>query len=329
MSKRKAIALFSGGLDSTLAIKLVIDQGIEVIACNINTGFGATKDRRAHMQHMCDQVGAELRIVDIQSEYVQSVLFHPKHGYGKHFNPCIDCHAKMFEVAKRIMVAEGASFLISGEVLGQRPMSQNKDALAKVLDEANVEGLLLRPMSAKRLAPTIPETEGWIDREKLEGILGRSRERQFELAEQFGLKDYESPGGGCLLTDENFAIKIRDYIKHDETFEVPDIPVLKWGRHFRLPEGAKMVIGRDQEENVKLQEIDNAKFIHIETVGVPGPHVLLSKNASESDRDLALRSILTYCKTSPYREYSLDVNGETVSVFPLESRAEAAKYSIL
>lgn len=329
MSKRKAIALFSGGLDSTLAMKLIIDQGIDVIACNINTGFGATKDRREHMQNMCDQVGAELRIIDIQSEYLQTVLFDPKHGYGKHFNPCIDCHAKMFEVAKRIMEAEGASFLISGEVLGQRPMSQNKDALIKVLNEANVEGLLLRPMSAKRLAPTIAEEQGWVDREQLEGIFGRSRERQFELAEKYGLTDYESPGGGCLLTDANFAIKIRDYIKHDEQFDVPDIPVLKWGRHFRLPEGAKMVIGRDQDENTKLQQIDNPKFIHIETVGVPGPHVLLSKNASESDRDFAARSVLTYCKTSSSQEYSLDVDGETVTVFPLPSRAEAAKYSIL
>jgi len=199
--KRKAIALFSGGLDSTLAMKLIIDQGIEVVACNINTGFGATRDRKEHMQNMCDQVGAELKIIDIQSEYLQSVLFSPKHGYGKHFNPCIDCHAKMFEVAKRIMEGEGASFLISGEVLGQRPMSQNADALKIVLNEANVEGLLLRPMSAQRLEPTIAETEGWVDRDKLEGIQGRSRDRQMELVEEFGITDYESPGGGCLLTD--------------------------------------------------------------------------------------------------------------------------------
>ncbi len=186
MQKRKAIALFSGGLDSTLAMKLMIDQGIEVLACNINTGFGATRDRREHMQNMCDQVGAELKIIDIQSEYLQKVLFSPKHGYGKHFNPCIDCHAKMFEVAKRIMEGEGADFLISGEVLGQRPMSQNGDALNTVLNEANVNGLLLRPMSAQRLEPTIAETEGWVDRDKLEGIQGRSRDRQMELVEEFG-----------------------------------------------------------------------------------------------------------------------------------------------
>ena len=200
----KAIALFSGGLDSTLAVKLIKNQGIDVVAININTGFGSTKDRLTHMKSMCEQVGAELKIIDIQNEYLQDVLFDPKHGYGKNFNPCIDCHAKMFAVAKRVMEAEGASFLISGEVLGQRPMSQNKDALQKVLDESNCEGLLLRPLSAKRLAPTIAEEKGWVDREKLEGIFGRNRERQMELACEFGLKDFESPGGGCCLPTSIF-----------------------------------------------------------------------------------------------------------------------------
>ena len=323
----KAIALFSGGLDSTLAMKLIIDQGIEVIACNINTGFGATRDRREHMEKMCAQVGAELRSVDIRDEYLKTVLFNPKHGYGKNFNPCIDCHAKMFEVAMRLMEEWGASFLISGEVLGQRPMSQNKDALATVLNEANVGGLLLRPMSAKRLDPTVPELEGWVDREKLEGIVGRTRDRQFELAEQFGLTDYESPGGGCLLTDENFAKKMRDFISHD-TFTLPDIPVLKFGRHLRLPEGAKLVIGRNQEENAQIQEIENEKFVHIRTLGIPGPRSLLSRDASETDRELAVRIILTYCKTSPEESYTLDAEGEALSGAPLESREAAAAHLI-
>ncbi len=323
----KAIALFSGGLDSTLAMKLIIDQGIEVIACNINTGFGATRDRREHMEKMCAQVGAELRSVDIRDEYLKTVLFNPKHGYGKNFNPCIDCHAKMFEVAMRLMEEWGASFLISGEVLGQRPMSQNKDALATVLNEANVGGLLLRPMSAKRLDPTVPELEGWVDREKLEGIVGRTRDRQFELAEQFGLTDYESPGGGCLLTDENFAKKMRDFISHD-TFTLPDIPVLKFGRHLRLPDGAKLVIGRNQEENAQIQEIENEKFVHIRTLGIPGPRSLLSRDASEADRELAVRVILTYCKTSPEESYTLDAEGETLSGAPLESREAAAAHLI-
>ena len=324
----KAIALFSGGLDSTLAIKLIIDQGIEVLAVNINTGFGSTKDRLEHMQSMCSQVGAELKVIDIQSEYLQDVLFDPKHGYGKNFNPCIDCHAKMFAVAKSIMEAEGASFLISGEVMGQRPMSQNKDALQTVLDESNCDGLLLRPMSAQRLAPTIAEEKGWVDRDKLEGITGRSRDRQLELAKEIGLDDFESPGGGCLLTDENFGKKMFDFIKYDQ-FEVADIPVMKFGRHFRLEDGAKLVIGRNQEENAHLQNIDNDKYFHLKTVGLPGPHALLSKSASEIDKDLARQAILTYCKTDINESYTVALDGTEVTASPFDSRELMKPFAIL
>ena len=324
----KAIALFSGGLDSTLAMKLIIDQGIEVLAININTGFGSTKDRLSHMQNMCDQVGAELKIVDIQSEYLQDVLFDPKHGYGKNFNPCIDCHAKMFAVAKRIMEAEGASFLISGEVMGQRPMSQNKEAMQTVLDESNCEGLLLRPMSAKRLEPTLPESEGWVDREKLEGIVGRSRDRQMELAREIGLENFESPGGGCLLTDENFSKKMVDFIKYD-TFEVRDIPVMKFGRHLRLPDGAKLVVGRQQDENEFLENIENEKYYHLKTIGIPGPHGLLSRSASEDDKAIAAKVMLTYCKTKAEEIYQVSFDGQEVQATPLASREEIKPFTIL
>ncbi len=324
----KAIALFSGGLDSTLAMKLIIDQGIDVLAVNINTGFGSTKDRLEHMQSMCDQVGAELKIIDIQSEFLQEVLFDPKHGYGKNFNPCIDCHAKMFAVAKRIMEAEGASFLISGEVMGQRPMSQNKDALQTVLNESNCDGLLLRPMSAKLLAPTIAEEKGWVDREKLEGISGRSRDRQLELVKEIGLENFESPGGGCLLTDENFAKKMNDFIKYDK-FEVKDIPLMKFGRHLRLPEGAKLVVGRNQEENSYLQNIENDKYYHIKTVKLPGPHAMLSKSASESDKELATKIILTYCKTTPDKSYTVSYDGDDVQGSPFASREDIQPFTIM
>jgi len=322
----KAIALFSGGLDSTLAMKLIINQGIDVIACNINTGFGSTKDRLAHMQNMCDQVGAELRIIDIQNEYLQDVLFSPKYGYGKNFNPCIDCHAKMFEVAKRIMAAEGASFLISGEVLGQRPMSQNRESLDKVLNESNCAGLLLRPMSAKSLEPTIAELEGWVDRDKLENIVGRNRDRQIELAEAFGLTDYESPGGGCLLTDEHFSRKIRDFISHD-TFEVADIITLKYGRQLRLPLGAKLIIGRDEQDNAKLEAISNPKYIHIRTELI-GPHSLISANAAEADKILAAKLVLSYCKAGYEGEQVLDFGDEKIAVINDLSRKNAASYFI-
>jgi tRNA-specific 2-thiouridylase len=325
----KAIALFSGGLDSTLAMKLIINQGIEVLAININTGFGSTKDRLTHMQSMCDQVGATLKIVDIQSEYLQDVLFDPKHGYGKNFNPCIDCHAKMFAVAKRIMDVEGASFLISGEVMGQRPMSQNRDAMQKVLDESNCEGLLLRPLSAKRLAATIAEEKDWVDREKLEDIVGRNRERQMELATEFGLKDFESPGGGCLLTEEYFSKKMVDFIKYD-TFEIKDIPVMKYGRHLRLSGGAKLVVGRDKVDNEALEAIVNDKFIALKTVGINGPYSLLSKNATLADRELAAKIVLTYTKASVDETYEVSFDGsDAIVASPYPSRDVLKPYTLL
>jgi len=322
----KAIALFSGGLDSTIAAKLLIDQGIEVIACNINTGFGSTKDRLAHMKNMCEQIGAEFRSVDIRDEYIREVLFTPKYGYGKNFNPCIDCHAKMFEVAKRVMEEWGASFLISGEVLGQRPMSQNSESLQKVLNLSNCEGLLLRPLSAKSLTPTIPETEGWVDREKLENIVGRNRDRQMELAQEFGLKDYEAPGGGCLLTDEKFSNKIRDFIAHD-TFTVADIPTLKYGRQLRLPEGAKLIIGRNAEDNTVLEAIENSKYIHI-TTELVGPHAMISRSATENDRMLAAKLILAYCKAGFEGEQTLMFEDVTLTTVSDLSRNDAQQYFI-
>lgn len=323
----KAIALFSGGLDSTLAMQLIINQGIKVIACNISTGFGSVKDRREHMQNMCDQVGAKLRIVDIQDEYLEKVLFTPKHGYGKHFNPCIDCHAKMFEVAKRLMIEEGADFLITGEVLGQRPMSQNGESLQKVLQMSDCEGLLLRPMSAKLLEPTIPEINGWVDREKLEAIVGRTRDRQMELVEEFGIIDFERPGGGCLLTDEHFSRKIRDVLAHDDAFIKADIPTLKYGRQLRLPDGAKLIIGRTEEENTKLEAIENPKYMHINTE-LFGPHCLISLGASEADKTLAAKLVLAYCKPGFEGEQALEFGTETILSICDLSRNDAQKYFI-
>ncbi len=325
----KAIALFSGGLDSTLAMKLIIDQGIDVVALNVSTGFGSTKDRRDHMQSMCDQVGAKLKIVNIEDEYLQDVLFSPKYGYGKNFNPCVDCHAKMFAVARKVMKEEDASFLISGEVMGQRPMSQNKDALQTVLEEGDVDGLLLRPMSAKRLKPTIAEEKGWVDRDKLEDIVGRSRERQMELAREIGLENFESPGGGCLLTDENFGKKMFDFVEHEKDFEIKDIPVMKYGRHLRLPDGAKLVVGRNKDENPYLEEIQNDRYYHVKTVGIPGPHGLLSKSASLEDKKLSARIMLTYTKAKLDENYIISYDGDELEASPLQTREMANEFNIL
>ncbi|MBN2826030.1 MAG: argininosuccinate synthase [Campylobacterales bacterium] len=321
----KAISLFSGGLDSCIAIKLIKDQGIDVIAMHIDTGFGGTKDNTAHLQNMCEQLGAELKIVDVKEQFVRDILFAPQYGYGKNFNPCIDCHANMFRVAKAMMQEWGASFLISGEVLGQRPMSQRSDALKQVIALAQTDELLLRPLSAKLLAPTLPEKEGWIDREKLLGISGRNREVQMKMANEIGLQDYESPGGGCLLTDENFSNKLREFIAHDK-LSTDDITVLKYGRHFRLPDGAKLIVGRHKEDNEALEAISNEKFVPLR-VPILGPFSLINSDASQQDRELGAKIAITYSKSNPDDSYEVVIDGsQKIAVSPFESKVEAQRY---
>ncbi|MBN2824068.1 MAG: MnmA/TRMU family protein [Campylobacterales bacterium] len=321
----RAISLFSGGLDSCIAIKLIRDQGIEVVAMHIQTGFGSTKDNTPHLQNMCKQLGVELKIVDIKEQFVREILFAPQYGYGKNFNPCIDCHANMFRVAKAKMQEWGASFLISGEVLGQRPMSQRGDALRQVVTLSQTDELLLRPLSAKMLPPTLPEKEGWVKREKLLGISGRNREVQMRIAQEMGLKDYESPGGGCLLTDENFSNKLREFIAYEKLL-VDDIALLKYGRHFRLPDGAKLIVGRHEADNVALETVVNSKFLSIE-LSIMGPHSLISANASQQDRELAAKIAITYAKSEIGNTYEVIINRtQILAVSPFENKAQAQRY---
>jgi tRNA-specific 2-thiouridylase len=325
----KAIALFSGGLDSTLAMKVIINQGIDVIALYVNIGFGSTKDRREHMESMCRQVGAEFMEIDIRQQFLRDILFSPKHGYGKNFNPCIDCHANMFRIAKEMMSELGASFIVSGEVAGQRPMSQNIRALKTVEELAESDNLLVRPLSAKLLSPSQPELNGWIDREKLLDISGRSREKQLKLADEFGLVDFEPPAGGCLLTEPYFAKKMRDFVKFDK-LEVDDIDSLKFGRHFRLKDGAKLIIGRNADDNFGLQNVKSKKFNTLEAVGVKSPFSLISATASEDELQFALRTVLAYTKADIESEYKILFNGgeKEFIVKPCSSREESRKYSL-
>jgi tRNA-specific 2-thiouridylase len=323
----RAIALFSGGLDSTLAVKVVRDQGVDVTALYVNIGFGSTKDRREHMESMCRQVGADFLEVDIRNQFVRDILFSPKYGYGKNFNPCIDCHGNMFRVAKGMMAELGASFLISGEVVGQRPMSQNMRAMESVLGLAEDEGLLLRPLSAKMLPLTTPEKEGWIDREKLYGINGRGRHKQLQLAKEFGLKDFDTPAGGCLLTEPYFAVKMRDFIEYD-SFEVSDIDVLKHGRHFRLPDGAKLVIGRNSEDNSHIEAVESQKYQLLQLNGVVGPVSLLSADSTDSDLQIAMRGILSYTKAEPQKEYSFIWKDSELTAIAPSSRTEVQGYAL-
>ena len=232
----------------------------------------------------------------------------------------------MFKIAKALMPELGASFLVTGEVVGQRPMSQRSEALAQVSKLAGDrdDKLILRPLSAKLLEPTTPELKGWVDRDKLLDISGRNRDRQLQMAKDFGWDDYESPGGGCLLTEPIFSEKLRDFIAHEE-FGVEDIDLLKFGRHFRLSDGAKLVVGRHKEDNEALKAIENPDYIPI-TLPIAGPYSLLYKGASASDRELAAKIAITYAKSSPEEIYEVKVGDEVIEVAPFGSKSEAQKF---
>ncbi len=325
----KALALFSGGLDSMLSIKLIVDQGINVKALYMDIGFGGIRVDGQKLEKRAKQAGAEFEIIDVKNPYLQEVLFSPKYGYGKHFNPCIDCHGFMFKTALCMLKDEGASFVISGEVLGQRPMSQRRQALKSVSKLAsNQENLILRPLCAKNLEPTKPELEGWVDREKLLDISGRGRDRQLKMALNFGFSDYESPAGGCLLTLEAFANKIRDFVKYS-TLEKEDIDLLKFGRHLRLLDGAKLVIGRDEKDNKELLKIKNSKHSFFDLKGIVGPIALLSNNATNNDINLAAKLILTYSRAQKEKSHTISFLGKDISEIPYNSKEEARKYFII
>ncbi len=326
----KSLALFSGGLDSMLAVKLITEQGIDVTALHIDIGFGSSRDRFELLQKRAEMVGADFNVINTREQFVKEILFNPKYGYGKNFNPCIDCHGNMFRIALGLLEKYGASFIITGEVVGQRPMSQRSDALKKVsaLADSQERNLILRPLSAKVLEPTTPEIEGWVDRERLLGIQGRSREVQLRLAKEYGFEDYESPGGGCLLTDASMAMKIRDIQEHGE-FVVEDIELLKYGRHFRLPGGAKLVIGRNREDNEYLKEINHSGYVRIKSDGLPCGVTYLSKDASEADRELAGRLFLTYTKAQRGKKSRIFIGDEELEAVPFDDKKEASKYFVV
>lgn len=301
---KKAIVLLSGGLDSILATKLMLEQGVEVLCVNFYIEFavcggkgleGPTSPSGLRRASAADKaakmLGVPFKIVDITEEYLE-MFKNPKHGYGANINPCIDCKIFMLKKAKVMMEEAGASFLVTGEVLGERPMSQRLDALNIIEKQAGVRGILLRPLTAKLLAPTLPEKEGLVDREKLLDIRGRSRKPQIALAEKFGIKEYPNPAGGCLLTDPGFTDRIKDLIKHGE-LSIDNLKLLKVGRHFRITENAKLAVGRDDGENEELLSIADKNDIIFQMRDIQGPISILR---GKYDDDLIKRaaSIATY-----------------------------------
>ncbi|MEM3108249.1 MAG: hypothetical protein QW569_00715 [Candidatus Bathyarchaeia archaeon] len=270
----KALALFSGGLDSTLAVMLVRDQGVDVEALKFTTPFCLCDRGGGCMaSEASKRYGIPLKIMYLGGEYLRMVR-RPRHGYGSALNPCIDCRILMLKKAKRYARGIGAEFIVTGEVLGQRPMSQRLETLKLIEREAGLEGRILRPLSAKLLPETEAEKKGWIDRRKLLDIRGRSRKRQMELAAKLGIRDYPSPAGGCLLTQREYAAKLRDLFQHRKRITMKDIQLLKVGRHFRYGEN-KIIVGRNEAENKLLLALKNRCDYVFEVPGHGSPITLL------------------------------------------------------
>lgn len=269
MKEPKALALLSGGLDSTLAVKLIMEQGIEVEAVNFVSPFCLCSKNGCGASKVAREFHIPLKTVSAGRDYL-NIIRKPKHGYGKNMNPCIDCRIFMLKKAKKYAQATGASFIFTGEVLDERPMSQHFKALKIIEEEAGLENEILRPLSAKLLPETSAEKRGAVDRKKLLDFRGRSRKRQINLAKEFSISDYPCPSGGCLLTYKEFADKVKDIFKHKRQVTLKDITLLKVGRHFRADKN-KIIVGRSESENKSLLQLKSPKdyFFEVPDCGSP------------------------------------------------------------
>ena len=309
--KPKAVALISGGLDSLLATKVILEQGIHVEGLNFFTGFcveGHThairkqdkdKQKRNNALWSAEQLGIKLHIVDIVQEY-KDVLLNPKHGYGAHMNPCLDCKVFMVKKAKEWAQKNGFDFIITGEVIGQRPKSQRKETMPVIAKESGAKSRLLRPLCAKLLPVTYPEEQGWVDREKLFGFSGRTRKPQIALAEEFELKDYAQPAGGCcVLTDESYSDKLVDMWQaraannESRDYTLDDIMLLKVGRHIRPKETYKIIISREEGESHYLSGY-RKDYITLRCTSHSGPIAMIDGEVTEEDLRFAARIITRY-----------------------------------
>jgi tRNA U34 2-thiouridine synthase MnmA/TrmU len=289
----KALCVFSGGLDSLLAAELIRSQGINVLGIFFETPFFTSKQAELSAK----SIDLPFKVVDIAQPHLQ-IVKHPKHGYGGNMNPCLDCHTLMFKITGEMLAHEKAGFVVTGEVLGQRPMSQNKAAMDLIAKESHLNRLLLRPLSAKRLPVSIPEEKGWVDRGLLMGFQGRSRKSHMELAQALGIKEYPAPAGGCLLTEKFFAKRLRDLLTSKKNPEIREIELLKVGRHFRVSPDTKIVVGRNEKENIKISAYSSDSDLVLMTVAVPGPTVLAIGNHSNDFIRLAASMTAAYSDAS-------------------------------
>jgi tRNA U34 2-thiouridine synthase MnmA/TrmU len=321
--QRKAVSLISGGLDSLLAARVVMEQGVHVEGINFFTGFcveGHThairkKDRarpkRNNALWVAEQLGIKLHIVDIIEQYKQ-VVINPKHGYGANLNPCLDCKIFMVSKAREWIDANGFDFIITGEVIGQRPMSQRKDTLPVVARDSGAEDRLVRPLCAQNLPATLPEREGWLDRKRMYGFSGRSRKPQMALAQHYGFTDYAQPAGGCcFLTDKQYSVKLADLwnTRGKREYELDDIMLLKVGRHLRPRPNYKLIVGREEGEN-RFMEGYRKQFVHMLPTSHSGPLVLLDGEMDAGDIELAARLTARFSQGRDAKQVTVQVTGK-------------------
>ena len=299
----QALGLTSGGLDSTLSALLLRDQGVRVAWVHFETPFFSADRAKLAAR----TTGIPLTIKNITDVYIE-MLKHPRCGYGANMNPCLDCHALMLEIAGSMMNTKGFDFLFTGEVLGQRPMSQTRPSLRCVEKRSGMTGQILRPFSAKLLPLTVPEERGLVDRERLLDISGRSRKRQMALADAFGVTDYPTPSGGCLLTDPGFSRRVKDLLAHQADCNERDFALLKYGRHFRLYQKFKVIAGRNQEDNIQMSKlVDYHKEIELRMMDMAGPTVLVSFGAPSEIVHEAAALCAAYSKADNSRPVRVSV----------------------
>lgn len=305
-----SIALFSGGLDSALAILLILKQNIEVTAITFMTHFGCDLGDRSscgsNPYPTAEKFGFNVKLMHLGQKFVD-IVENPRYGRGKHMNPCTDCRILMLSEAKNLMEMINADFVITGEVMGQRPMSQVKEKLFLTEKVSGLKGKLLRPLSAKLLRETEAEKSGLVDREKLEGISGRGRHRQIELAKQFGLDDYPNPASGCLLTDEGYSNRLRDLLAHNKSLTFDDLNLLKIGRHFRLDPSTKVIVGRNESENNQLVSYKKPHHRHIEALGIGSPVTLVIGDTSQENLQKASMITARYSSAKSRSKVELTV----------------------
>lgn len=325
--KVKALGLCSGGLDSILSALVLRDQGIAVAWVSFETPFFSADKARA----AAEAQDIPLFVRDITPVYLE-MMKAPPAGFGKNMNPCMDCHSLMFRLAGEMMTEKGYDFLFSGEVAGQRPMSQNRSALRYVEKHSQYDGHILRPLSARCLPPTRMEESGLVDRERLLDLSGRTRKPQMALAERYGVKDYPSPAGGCLLTDKGYSQRLRDLFDHQETYADRELHLLKYGRHMRLTPTVKIAVGRTQVENTALMDLVAAeKDLVIKTNGAPGPTLVMPGGGDEAAVLLAAAICAGYSKAPNDAPAQVQVTAgddrRLVTVLPVPP-AEAKRYLI-